>query len=60
MSFTAQINALVGHGWRGPTGVAELGHLVASKLMGIFCIQLKESELATLAQYDEFAISSNE
>ena len=60
MSFTAQINALVGHGWRGPTGVAELGHLVVSKLMGLFRIQLEESELAALAQYDEFAISPNE
>ena len=60
MRFAAQIPALVGHGWRGPTGVAELGHLVASKLMGLFRIQLKESELAALAQHDEFAIGPNE
>ena len=60
MSFTAQIDALVGHGGCGPTGVSELGYLMVSKFLGLFCIQLKEAELAALAQYDEFTIRLNE
>ncbi len=60
MRFAAQIDALVGHGWRGPTGVAELGHLVVSKFLGLFRIQLEESDLAALAKHDEFSIGLNE